>query len=90
MRRRILGRIQDEHDRAVRQILQVTEAKEILDSSPSLKDSIARRNPYIDPVSYIQVALLERKRRFRDDGPELLRAILLTITGIAHGLRNTG
>jgi len=90
VRRRVFGRIADEYERTVRQILEVTGTRELLDSNPTLKASIALRDPLIDPMSYIQVALLERKRRFRSADPELLRAILLTITGISHGLRNTG
>jgi len=90
VRRRIHGRIEDEYDRTVRQILDVAGERDILDSNPDLKASLARRDPFIDPMSYVQVAFLERKRRFRSADPELLRTILLTINGIAHGMRNTG
>lgn len=89
-RRRVFGVIRDEHDRSIRQTLEVVGAPELLDSNPELRESIARRDPYIDPMSYIQVVLLERKRRSRGEDPALLRAVLLTVVGIAHGLRNTG
>jgi phosphoenolpyruvate carboxylase len=56
--------------------------------------SIALRNPYVDPLNYIQVEMLRRLRDFPDpDGPEagpLRDVIVLTINGIAAGLRNTG
>ncbi|MDP9367306.1 MAG: phosphoenolpyruvate carboxylase, partial [Chloroflexota bacterium] len=54
-----------------------------------LQRSIERRNPYVDPLSFIQIDLL---RRLRQDGSSdaLLRAVLLAINGIAGGLRNTG
>ena len=53
-----------------------------------------QRNPYVDPLNFIQVSLLRRLRALRDpDSPEaqeLLQAIFLTINGIASGLKNTG
>ena len=61
----------------------------MLDRTPVLQRSVERRNPYVDPLSFIQVELLRRLRR---DGAleELARALLLSINGIAGGLRNTG
>ena len=66
----------------------------------TLARSIELRNPYVDPLSFIQIELLRRKRRLRDSSRDierdaetyeaLERAILLTINGIAAGLRNTG
>jgi phosphoenolpyruvate carboxylase len=90
--REIFGAIQDEYARTSRLIAQVAQVEHLLDRSPVLQKSIARRNPYIDPMSYVQVELL---RRLRADpaGPEHLAledAILLSISGIAAGLKNTG
>jgi phosphoenolpyruvate carboxylase len=70
-------------------VLAVTGQRRLLDRTPVLQRSIDRRNPYVDPLSFIQVELLRRLRR---DGPSeaLARATLLTINGIAGGLRNTG
>ena len=48
-----------------------------------------RRNPYVDPLSFIQIDLLRRLRQ-NPNNDELLRAVLLTINGIAGGLKNTG
>ena len=54
-----------------------------------LRRSVARRNPYVDPLSFVQVELLRRLRRDPAREP-LLRAVLLTVNGIAGGLKNTG
>ncbi|MNF00713.1 Phosphoenolpyruvate carboxylase [compost metagenome] len=64
-----------------------------MDNVPVIQESIRLRNPYVDPLSYMQVQLLTELRKIRDDGgddPELLREVLLTINGIAAGMRNTG
>ena len=58
-----------------------------------LRRSIAVRNPYVDPMSYLQVELLARSRKARlsaGDRERLTYAIVLTINGIAAGMRNTG
>ena len=55
-----------------------------------LQASIDRRNPYVDPLSFLQVELLRRLRRGDGDDETLERASLLAINGIAGGLRNTG
>ena len=54
-----------------------------------LRRSVELRNPYVVPLSFVQVELLRRLRRDPDD-EEALRAVLLTVNGIAGGLRNTG
>jgi phosphoenolpyruvate carboxylase len=63
----------------------------LLDSEPVLQASIDRRNPYVDPLSFVQIELLRRRRAAgEDDDGRLARASLLAINGIASGLRNTG
>jgi len=58
--------------------------------SPDLQEAIAIRKPYLDPICYLQVALLRRSRASAQPEPLLRRALLLTVNGIAAGLRNTG
>ena len=86
---RVWTAIRDEHARSVETLLRVTEQQRLLDREPMLQRSIDRRNPYVDPLSFVQVDLLRRLRRQPDD-PELLRTVLLTVNGIAGGLKNTG
>jgi phosphoenolpyruvate carboxylase len=69
----------------------------LLDAEPVLQASIDRRNPFVDPLSFVQVELMRRARGWVGSGqgsaeaPEQLgRVSLLTINGIASGLRNTG
>lgn len=75
-------------------ILRVTEQKEILDNAPTLQISVRQRNPYVDPLNFIQVNLLRRLRQLDDpEGAEaeaLRHTIFLTINGVASGLKNTG
>ena len=89
---RIFTILEDEYQRTCRVILQITREKRLLDKSPVLQRSISVRNPYVDPMSYLQVELLARKRRAgqKPSHEKLLYAILLTINGIASGMRNTG
>lgn len=89
VRERVWSRITDEFDRTVRCLLLVTGQQALLDRDPVLQRSIERRNPYVDPLSFIQVELLER---FRADGEveSFLRPVLLSINGIAGALKNTG
>jgi phosphoenolpyruvate carboxylase len=63
----------------------------LLDAEPHHQISIDRRNPYVDPLSFVQVELLRRRRvSIASDNGRLERVGLLTINGIASGLRNTG
>jgi phosphoenolpyruvate carboxylase len=91
--KRIFKMLEDEYRLTCRIVLQITGEKRLLDNSPVLQRSIAVRNPYVDPMSYLQVELLARKRAGKASAQErekLLYAILLTINGIAAGMRNTG
>jgi phosphoenolpyruvate carboxylase len=92
-RGRIFGLIQEEFNLTKELVLKITGQQDILDNQPVLQESIRLRNPYVDPLSYLQVQLLNELRELREqeqDDPDLLREVLLTINGIAAGLRNTG
>jgi phosphoenolpyruvate carboxylase len=79
----------DEFERTRRMILRVTGQKELLSGNPVLARSIRLRNPYVDPLSLIQFALLRRKQA-GEESEDLNYALAATINGIAAGLRNTG
>lgn len=88
--RTVADRIKAEHARTLEQLLSVTQSTAPLETFPMLQRTLAVRDAYIDPMSYLQVALLKRVRSSERHDPELERALLLTMNGIAAGLRNTG
>ncbi|MFC4598376.1 phosphoenolpyruvate carboxylase [Cohnella hongkongensis] len=90
---RIFTQIEEEYAKTKEMLLAITGQEDILDNVPVIQESIRLRNPYVDPLSYLQVQLLTELRSLRAqnaDDAELLREVLLTINGIAAGLRNTG
>jgi phosphoenolpyruvate carboxylase len=91
---RLYDQIRAEHDRTVEEVLWVTGRSEVLEANPVLNRTLAVRNAYLAPLHYMQVALLERWRADRAAGrqpdPAVARALLLTVNGIAAGMRNTG
>ena len=87
--RSIFERITAEYELTVSQVSKLT-GREILGSNPLLARTLEVRNIYLDPINYLQVSLLERSRRAKDIAPQLQRALLLTVNGIAAGMRNTG
>jgi phosphoenolpyruvate carboxylase len=89
LRKRVYSMLEDEFQRSRRMILQVTGQRELLGRNRVLSRSIRLRNPYVDPMSLIQVELLRRKQQ--GQGSENLEYPLgATINGIAAGLHNTG
>ena len=69
-------------------MLVLTDHQELLESNPVLRRSIDVRNPYVDPINLVQVELLRRARMHDDD--RVKTALLVTVNGVAAGMRNTG
>ena len=99
MAQRIYGTIVAEFRRSVAIICRITEQESLLDNQPVLQKSIRLRNPYVDPLSYLQVELLRRLRALPPEGDsedlkaqrrDLRAAVLLSINGVAAGVKNTG
>ncbi len=94
LRDRVFTTLEAEFNLTHRMILEITKQKTLLQTNPVLERSIRLRNPYVDPMSLLQVELIRRKRTAlkngEPDSPELNRAISATINGISAGLRNTG
>jgi phosphoenolpyruvate carboxylase len=88
-RDRVFAKFSAEYHRTLSAVLSVTEQSELLEKNTVLARSIKLRNPYVDPLSLIQVDLLRRKRA-GEDTPAVNRAIAGTINGISAGLRTTG
>ena len=89
LRENIFSRIRDEIDRTIMHLLAITEQHELLESNPLLARSFRNRVAYIDPLNHLQVEALRRYRSGNTDD-NTKRAILLTMNGIAAGLRNSG
>jgi len=93
IRDRLWSRISEEHHDCEKAVLLITENEHLLDDSPVLQRSIRLRNPYVDPLSYVQVALLRRLRALKEDSPakeDVLNVLLLSISGVSSGMLNTG
>jgi phosphoenolpyruvate carboxylase len=93
LRERIFSMITSEYERTEALLLQTTGSTSLLAGSPELRLSIERRNPYVDPLNYLQVELLQRIRSVPEGSREyedLLAAVFQTINGIAAGMKNTG
>jgi len=90
LREPFFARIAAEHERAVRGVLAVLDRDRLLADNPVLARSIALRNPYVDPISLLQVRLLRRLRANPEDHALVRTAIRLAIGGVAAGLRVTG
>ncbi|MGI4828120.1 MAG: phosphoenolpyruvate carboxylase [Janthinobacterium lividum] len=87
--KRVFTLLREEFERTRRMILAVAGQTELLERNPVLTNSIRLRNPYVDPMSLLQLELLRRKRG-GESSEALDRAITATINGISAGLRNTG
>ena len=89
VRRKIFGLVEDAYERSVRMVLSVNQRSALLANQPVLAESIRLRNPYIDPLNYLQIRFLPRWRRNKEN--EAARRLLaLTVNGIAFGMKSTG
>jgi len=87
---RVYGQIAAEYELAVSAVCRITGQSVLLEKSPILQTSIDRRNPYVDPLSFIQLVLLKRIRAGGEGDEALQSAVLESINGVASGLKNTG
>lgn len=90
----LFGIIHAEYDRTREAVLSISGHANLLDAEPITQNAVQLRNPYVDPLNYIQVEMLRRIRALPDqesDEAEAIREVIsITINGIAAGLRNTG
>jgi phosphoenolpyruvate carboxylase len=89
----LLALLEAEFNRTVDSVLRIRETDRLLAGVPVLEAAIALRNPYVDPLSLLQVELMRRKRAAEGRGEEHARideGLATTLSGIAQGLRNTG
>jgi phosphoenolpyruvate carboxylase len=88
--------LEDEFRRTIAVLLRVRETDYLMRDNPMLQTAIGLRNPYVDPLSLLQVTLLQRKRAAGARGlgsaelASLSAGLAATLNGIAQGLRNTG
>ena len=87
---KIFDQIKDEFELTVAELLALTSKSEILGNQPILARTLAVRDTYLAPLQLLQVSLLKQVRTQSNPDPLLTRALLLTINGVAAGLRNTG
>ncbi|ACM20866.1 phosphoenolpyruvate carboxylase [Geotalea daltonii FRC-32] len=89
LRQRVFDLVVEEYQRTRRMLLAITGQSHLLENNAPLARSIRLRNPYVDPLSLIQIELLRRKRA-GEESEELNYVLAATISGISAGLRNTG
>jgi phosphoenolpyruvate carboxylase len=92
--RKLLDSLVEEYQRAVEALLLIRGHRQLVDDTPVLQSAIALRNPYVDPLSLLQISLLRRKRtgagKNEREKEAIDDALATTLSGIAQGLRNTG
>jgi phosphoenolpyruvate carboxylase len=87
---KVFEQIKTEFDLTVKELLLMTNKSEILGNQPILARTLQVRDTYLAPIHLMQISLLKRVRNQKEVDPLLARALLLTINGVAAGLRNTG
>ena len=91
--KRVYKIFREEYTRTVTQVLNITNSQRLLEENPVLELSLTRRNPYLDPLNYIQLTLLKRYRDetlSEEQRENWLNPLLRSINAIAAGMRNTG
>jgi phosphoenolpyruvate carboxylase len=90
----IFRRIEEEYQRSVRRVLEISGSAALLEGQPVLAESIRLRNPYVDPLNFLQTRFLERWRRShaqpRSRKAALFHLLQITVGGIAFGMKSTG
>ncbi|WKZ68340.1 MAG: phosphoenolpyruvate carboxylase [Melioribacteraceae bacterium] len=89
----IFVEIKNEYDRSKKYLLKITGEKELLSNNPQLKRTLELRNPYLDPINFIQINLIEKyrsKKVSRKQKEKILTVLRASVNGIAAGIRNTG
>jgi len=82
--------LREEYERCRALVLEIKESLALLDTDPTLQRGIALRNPYMDPMHFMQVDLLERWRATGRQNRELFEALQASVSGIARGLQTSG
>ncbi len=88
--RRFEAPLEEEYARTVRQVLDIKQITELLDTDRTLQRAVQLRNPYVDPMHLMQVDLLRRWRSGGRQDDDLFQALLASVSGIAAGLQTTG
>lgn len=88
----IFSLIKTEYENSVKSVLQITGEKNLLDNNNTLQRTLNLRNPYIDPISFIQIELIKRYRAEKSNSKKwkLLDVLRSSVNGVAAGIRNTG
>jgi len=90
LREKVFSRIEEEYRRTVRGVLDVRGGAHLLDRQPVLAESIRLRNPYVDPLNFLQIRFLAEWRSKSRVSGRLLHLLQLTVGGIAFGMKSTG
>lgn len=91
--KRIFNLIKNEYERSVKFVLKLTQEKELLEHNKQLQKTLSLRNPYIDPISFIQINLIKQYRKSisgKKKNEELLNVLRTSVNGVAAGIKNTG
>ncbi len=90
VREAIFRRIEEEYNRSVRTVLEASGSSHLLARQPVLAESIRLRNPYVDPLNFLQIRFLRNWRRSGRAEPAVLHLLQVTVGGVAFGMKSTG